>query len=86
MSSFKLLTHLLIYCFTLAPGAVAAAVGAAEAPAAVVLLGKDHVALGGVVKVAGLEGLSGKGGEARVGGWGHNAAKIPAKVRLKQLG
>lgn len=48
-----------------------AAIAAAEAPTAVILLGKDEVALGGVVVVAGLQGLGGKGGKARVGGSGH---------------
>jgi len=45
-----------------------AAIAAAEAPAAVVLLGEDHIALGRVVKVAGLKRLGGESGEARVVG------------------
>lgn len=53
---------------------MAAAAAAAEAPAAVVLLGKHEVALGRVVKIAGPERLGGKGGEARVGR--HREAKI----------
>lgn len=48
-----------------------AAVAAAEAPAAMVLLGKNQVALGRIVKIAGLQRLGSKGGKARVGGWGH---------------
>lgn len=47
---------------------MAAAAAAAEAPAAVVLLGEDHIALGGVVNVAGLERQGGKGSQAGVGG------------------
>ena len=53
------------------PRAMPAATAAAETPAAVVLLSKDHVAFGRVVEIASLERLGGKSGEARVGGWGH---------------
>jgi len=47
---------------------MSAVVAAAEASAAVVLLGENHVALGRVVKIAGLERLGSKSGEARVVG------------------
>lgn len=53
------------------PRAMAAAATAAEAPAAVILLGEDHVALGRIVEVASLQRQGGKGGEARVGGRRH---------------
>jgi hypothetical protein len=43
-----------INCFSFLPGAMAAAITAAEAPALVVLRGENNVAFGGVVEVAGL--------------------------------
>jgi len=52
---FLFKAHLLSFVFW-PPGAVAAATAAAKAPAAVVLLGKDEVAFGRVIKVAGLQG------------------------------
>ena len=52
--------------FLLAPGAVAATTAAAEATAPVILLGENEVTLGRVVKIAGLERLGRKSGEARV--------------------
>ena len=57
--------------FSLFPGAMAAAAAAAKAPAAVVLLGEDDIALGRMVKIAGLQRLHGEGGQTRVGGGGH---------------
>jgi hypothetical protein len=50
---------------------VAAAAAAAKASAAVVLLSKYEIALGGVVKIAGLEWLGSEGGKAWVSGWRH---------------
>ena len=58
---------------------MAATVAAAKAPAAVVLLGEDHIAFGRIVKIAGLERLGSKGGEARVGGRRHKKT-ITTKV------
>jgi len=43
---------LLLLCFL--PGAVAAAIAAAKTPALVVLRGKNEVAFGGIINVAGL--------------------------------
>jgi hypothetical protein len=57
---------------------MAAAAAAAKAPATVVLLGEDEVALGSVIKVAGLERQGGEGSKARVGR--HEAAKLLARV------
>ena len=54
---------------------MSAAVAAAEAPAAVVLLGEDHIALGRIIKIAGLERLGSESSEARVDGRGHGQQK-----------
>jgi len=58
-----------------------AAAAAAEAAAAVVLLGEDHVALGRVVKIAGLQRLGGEGGKARVGRWHNDNESTSRRLR-----
>jgi len=55
---------------------MAAAIAAAKASAAVVLLSKYEVALGGIVKIAGLKWLGGEGGKAWVGGWRHKRSGL----------
>ena len=66
---------------------MAATITAAEAPAAVVLLGEDHIALGSVIKIAGLQRLGRKGSKARVGRRHGRmkllAAKLPTASKLK---
>jgi hypothetical protein len=73
--------------FLLAPGAMAAAIAAAEATATVVLLSKDHIAFGRIIEIAGLQRLGRKGSKARVGRRHGRmvvrAAKLPREGKLK---